>query len=199
MKQKILIIEDEIIIANHLKLQLESQFEYSAEIATVAEQAIQLTQEIDFDLVISDINLGQPTDGIKLISKLHLKPSVPVIFLTAYSDKKTINRAESVQPFAFLIKPFHKEQLFLTVNMALLHSKKKFVHKIGDAPSNIKLGKRELEIIKLLSLSKTSEEIASELNISPQTVATHRKNIFRKTETKTLIELISLAAENRWI
>ncbi len=199
MKKEILIVEDDIIIANNLKMQLETQTEFSAEIATLPKQAIELSHEYEFDLVISDINLGQTMDGIKLIPQLRLKPSVPVIFLTAYSDKKTIQRAESIQPFAFLIKPFHKEQLFLTVNMALLHSKKKFVHKIGDAPSNIKLGKRELEIIKLLSLSKTSEEIASELNISPQTVATHRKNIFRKTETKTLIELISLAVENRWI
>lgn len=199
MKQKILIIEDDIIIANNLKMQLETQPDFSAEIATLPEQAVELSHEFEFDLVISDINLGHTMDGIKLIPQLGLKPSVPVIFLTAYSDKKTIHRAEAIQPFAFLIKPFHKEQLFLTVNMALLHSKKKFVHPISRSSSGIKLGKRELEIIKLLSLSKTSEEIASELNISPQTVSTHRKNIFRKTETKTLIELISLAAENRWI
>lgn len=198
MKQEILVIEDEIIIANNLKMQLES-IGFSAEIATTPEQAIELSHESDFDLVLSDINLEQDTDGIGLISDLRLSPSVPVIFLTAYSDNETIKRAETTQPFAFLIKPFHKEQLFLTVKMALLHSKKKFVHKSRNIHSPVKLGKRELEIIKLISQSKTSEEIASELNISPFTVATHRKNIFRKTKTKTLIELISLAVENRWI
>lgn len=198
MKQEILVIEDEIIIANNLKIQLES-IGFSAEIATTPEQAIELSHESDFDLVLSDINLENDKDGIGLISDLRLSPSAPVIFLTAYSDSETIKRAEMTQPFAFLIKPFHKEQLFLTIKMALLHSKKKFVHKSRKIYAPIKLGKRELEIIKLISQSKTSEEIASELNISPLTVATHRKNIFRKTKTKTLIELISLAVENRWI
>lgn len=198
MKQEILIIEDEIIIANNLKMQLES-IGFSAEIATTPEQAIELSHEFYFDLVLSDINLENDKDGIGLINDLRLSPSAPVIFLTAYSDSETIKRAETTQPFAFLIKPFHKEQLFLTVKMALLHSKKKFVHKSSKTHAPLKLGKRELEIIKLISQSKTSEEIAAELNISPLTVATHRKNIFRKTKTKTLIELISLAVEYRWI
>jgi len=198
MKQKILIIEDEIIIANNLKLQLESK-EFTAEIATTPEQAIELSNQLEFDLVLTDINLEHETDGIQLINQLQLKPSVPVVFLTAYSDSQTIDRAETTQPFAFLIKPFHKEQLFLTVNMALLHTKKKFVHKTSQNQKIVKLTKRELEIIKLISQSKTSEEIASSLHISPQTVATHRKNIYRKTRTKTVLELISLAVEHRWI
>ncbi len=198
MKQEILVIEDEIIIANNLKMQLES-IGFYAEIATTPEQAIELSHESDFDLVLSDINLENDIDGIGLIGNLKLSPSAPVIFLTAYSDNETIKRAETTQPFAFLIKPFHKEQLFLTVKMALLHSKKKFVHKSSNIHHPVKLSKRELEIIQLISQSKTSEDIASELNISPLTVATHRKNIFRKTKTKTLIELISLAVENRWI
>ncbi|MBA5629654.1 response regulator transcription factor [Moheibacter lacus] len=198
MKEKILIIEDEIIIANNLKIQLESQ-NFSAEIATSPEIAIGLSQEIDFQLVLTDINLEHEIDGIHLISKLNLKPSIPVIFLTAYSNREIISRAGNEQPYAFLIKPFHNEQLFLTIKMALLHSKKKFIHNPEKIQSDIKLGKRELEIIKLLSQSKTSEEIAEELNISPLTVSTHRKNIFRKTASKNMIELISLAVENRWI
>lgn len=198
MKEKILIIEDEIIIANNLKIQLESQ-NFSAEIATSPEIAIGLSQEIDFQLVLTDINLEHEIDGIHLISKLNLKPSVPVIFLTAYSNREIISRAGNEQPYAFLIKPFHNEQLFLTIKMALLHSKKKFIHNPEKIQPDIKLGKRELEIIKLLSQSKTSEEIAEELNISPLTVSTHRKNIFRKTASKNMIELISLAVENRWI
>ena len=200
MKQTILIIEDEIIIAKNIQLQLNT-IGYKTELATNCQDAIELSNSIEFDLVLSDINLKQETDGIDLIAKLRLKKSAPVIFLTAYNDTTTINRAELVQPYSFLIKPFHKEQLFLTIKMSLLHSKKQFLHNKNptENPMTENLTKREIEIVKLMSMSKASEEIAEELNISPLTVATHRKNIYRKTNTHTIIDLVSLAIEKSWL
>ncbi|PPK99984.1 response regulator transcription factor [Parapedobacter indicus] len=200
MKKKVLILEDEIIIANSIQLHLQANG-YDAEIATNPVDAEALFGELPFDILLCDINLNHETDGITFVENV-VRDSVPVVFLTAYSDLPTLKRAEVTCPYAYLIKPFNKDQLLVTLNLSLVHARKKFLHtsqRNTSIPDNIELTARELEILNLLAQSKTTDEISAALFISSLTVATHRRNIFRKTQTRGLIELISLAVEKGWI
>lgn len=200
MSKKVLILEDEIIIANSIQLHLEGNG-YEVEIATDPETAEALFGEHAFDIVLCDINLNHEIDGISFVENV-VQDVAPVVFLTAYSDLNTLKRAELTSPYAYLIKPFNKDQLLVTLNLSLVHARKKFLHashRAPSAPDEIELTSRELEILKLLAQSRTTDEISAALFISPLTVATHRKNILRKTQARSLIELVSLAVEKGWI
>lgn len=196
MRLKILILEDEIIIANSIKLHLESN-NYDAEIATTASDAKELLQRYHFDLVLRDINLQGTVDGIAF-AKAFIPERIPVVFLTGYSDMETVKRAESVLPYAYLLKPFHKEQLLLTISLSIAHAKKKvlpsFMTRI-ETEDEVVLTERELEVVHFLVQGKTSEEIGKLLSISSGTVSTHRKNIMRKTQCRNILELISFTVE----
>lgn len=200
MEANILILEDEIIIARSIKLHLETNG-FAAQIATNPEEAVKLLEHRLFDLVLSDINLRHAIDGITFAQQF-VPARIPVVFLTAYSDLQTLQKAELVMPYAYLLKPFHKEQLLLTINLSIAHARKKVLpSSIAPQGSNkdIILSAREIEVVRLISQGKTTSEIADMLCISPQTVATHRKNIIQKTKCKNIVELISLAVDKGWL
>jgi len=200
MDISILILEDEVIIAKSIKLHLETNG-YRAEIATSPEEAIQLLESQSFDLVLSDINLRHTLDGISFAQQ-YIPERIPVVFLTAYSDINTVQKAESVMPYAYLLKPFHKEQLLLTINLSIAHARKKVLPSSIQAYTtldDITLSTREIEVVQLIAQGKTTHEIAKALCISPETVATHRKKIIRKTQCKNVVELIALAVDKGWL
>ena len=199
MPKQVLILEDEIIIANGVKLHLDKNG-YECEIATNSPEAEALLENHRFCAIISDINLNHEISGIDFIEK-HIGDSIPVVFLTAYSDLETMKQAERTLPYAYITKPFNKNHLLITLNLAITNHKKRFIHNLPEDINieELSLSKREIVILHLLSQSKTTEEISNELNISPLTVSTHRKNIFKKTGTKSIIELISLSIEKGWI
>jgi len=199
MTKQILILEDEIIIANGIKLHLDKNG-YQCEMASNVKEAEELLETHQFSAIISDINLNDEITGIDFIEK-HIGENLPVIFLTAYSDITTMKQAEETQPYAYLTKPFNKNHLLIMLNLAIANHRKKFIHNLPEEIDiqNLSLSKRELEILSLMAKSKTTDEISEILFISSATVSTHRKNIFKKTGTKSLIELISLSIEKGWI
>ncbi|RZF58189.1 response regulator transcription factor [Sphingobacterium corticibacterium] len=200
METNILILEDEIIIARSIKLHLETNG-YAAEMATSPEEAMKLLEQQSFDLVLSDINLRHAIDGISF-AKQFIPERTPVVFLTAYSDLQTLQKAELVMPYAYLLKPFHKEQLLLTINLSIAHARKKVLPSsiaINGNNEEITLSAREIEVVQLVAQGKTTTEIAHQLCISPETVATHRKKITRKTKCKNVVELIALAVDKGWL
>jgi two-component system, LytTR family, response regulator LytT len=119
---KILIVEDEALIAQKIKMQLE---DFGYEIAAVcydyasAEKAI---KETLFDVLITDINLGDGIEiksGIQIAQQLKQIKDCPIIFLTAFSDKDTVKKATALSPSAYLVKPVNAANIFATVQLAV--------------------------------------------------------------------------------
>ncbi len=131
----VLIIEDEALIAQSIKMQLES-FGYSiTAVCYKYETALVAINETFFDVMITDINLGNGIDkksGIELVEILKKKRECPVIFLTAFSDKETIKKAASVSPSGYLVKPVNAANLFATVQLAVQN----FTNKINPTPKD---------------------------------------------------------------
>jgi len=115
----ILIVEDDIIIAENIKSKLNSLGYSAPTIATTSEEAIRATEETHPHLVLMDIKLQGEMDGIETATNIRSKFDIPVIYLTAYTDKETVERAKLTEPFGYIVKPFATGELHSTIVMAL--------------------------------------------------------------------------------
>jgi len=122
LSHRILIVEDEALIAADLADALSEQGYAIAGIVGTGNEAIDAVAKTPVDLVLLDINLRGELDGIQAASSLP-EPRPPVVFLTAHGDDGTLRRAESVEPAGYLVKPFEERTLYATVRMALYRSR----------------------------------------------------------------------------
>lgn len=192
---KVLILEDELIIAKDIQILLKNRQQIDADVALHPKEAMLLFSQNQYDLVISDINLNTDTDGVQTVMELNRIKKVPIIFLTAYSDQETVNRVAEVLPFAYLLKPFNNNQLLLTINLAQQNFKKAYDDRLPEITENTlqfeTLTSREKEVLIILSSGKIAKEIAAILSISSRTVEKHIANIKAKLQLNTAGELVN--------
>jgi len=119
MEIKILIVEDERIVAMTMKKMLINLGYRVIAIVSSGEKALQKILEEKPSLVLMDIRLKGPMDGIEVAQKLNNFYNIPVIYITAYEDKKTFERAKLTAPFGYIIKPFDEKILHMTIEVAL--------------------------------------------------------------------------------
>lgn len=117
--EKILVVEDERIVAKDIVKSLQ-RLGYKV-VASVAsgEEALQKVAETQPDLVLMDIMLKGKMDGIETTEEIHKIFDIPVIYLTAYADEKTLERAKITEPFGYIIKPFDERDLHTTIEIAI--------------------------------------------------------------------------------
>lgn len=119
MKSKILIVEDESIIALNIKEILTGLGYEIAGIAANSAKACHLASTKEPDLVLMDITLQNREDGIELAEEISKIISVPIVFLTANDKNKTIDRAIGIKPYGYILKPFKEIELKTAVEIAL--------------------------------------------------------------------------------
>lgn len=118
----ILIIEDEALIAQNIKMQLENFGYHIAGVCYKYNTALKAINETQYDVVITDINLGNGIDeksGLQIAQQVKQIKNCPIIFLTAFSDKDTVKKATALAPSAYLVKPVNAANLFATVQLAV--------------------------------------------------------------------------------
>lgn len=116
---KILIVEDEMIISMEIKQKLHGMGYVVVGQAITGESAIQKAGETMPDLILMDIRLKGEMDGITAAKRIMDLHDLPIIFLTAHSDKATLERAISVSPSGYLLKPFKERELMTNIEMSL--------------------------------------------------------------------------------
>ncbi|MFN9597322.1 MAG: response regulator [Bacteroidota bacterium] len=116
---KIGIIEDEMIIAATIEQTLQQLGYEVAKPASSFQLGLEMIEADQPDLLLVDINLGGQKDGIDLALHVREFHDLPLIFLTANSDPSTVNRAKVSKPDAYLVKPFNKEDLFTSIEIAI--------------------------------------------------------------------------------
>lgn len=119
MKEKILVVEDERIIACDIKHCLENSGYIVPAIIAHGEKAISQIEEFQPDLVLMDMMLKGEMNGIETAEIIINTFNIPVVFLTAHSDESTIKKAKATQPFGYVLKPFEETQLITTIEIAL--------------------------------------------------------------------------------
>jgi len=124
-KVKVLVVEDQIIIADNICNVIEKLGYYALEPAINYTEASELIKSESPDIAILDIQLSGSKTGIDLAKDIQEENKFPFIFLTSNADKDTLNEAKMVMPSAYLIKPFSKEELFTSIEVALYNFSQK--------------------------------------------------------------------------
>jgi PAS domain S-box-containing protein len=116
---KILVVEDEGIIAQDIKNCLENLGYSVPEVVYTGQEAIEKAEKLHPDLVLMDIVLKGEIDGIETASEIRSRYNIPIVYLTAYEDDKTLKRAKLTEPFGYILKPFEERYLRSSIEMAL--------------------------------------------------------------------------------
>lgn len=182
---KILIVEDDVIIAQLIKKYL-LQFGHSVlDIVFDSEKVFTKIQNLRPDLIILDINILGDKDGIEVAAIIEKKYSLPYIFLTALSDNETLQRAKKLSPIGYIIKPFKENDLRATIiigmsNYGNAKEDEELTLELFNQSINDPLTTKEFEILLRVSQGFTNVQIAEDDGLSMNTIKWHTQNIYSK-------------------
>jgi DNA-binding NarL/FixJ family response regulator len=208
-KIKVLVIDDHQLIIDGIRSVLEGEPDVLfTGGANNIEQAFAQLQKGNADVVLTDINLPGKS-GIEITREIKLQyPDVKVIALTMHEDINMVRSMVEAGASGFLLKRANMNDVLDAIRIVakdgkyldrdvqalMMDSIGKGEEEVLDKkPDGIKLTRRELEILTLVAKEYSNEQIAEKLFISERTVETHRRNIFSKTKTRSVIGLIKYA------
>ncbi|OCR02763.1 diguanylate phosphodiesterase [Oscillatoriales cyanobacterium USR001] len=118
-RAKILVVEDESIIAEDIADSLKALGYSITAIVFSGEEAIQIAGDMQPDLVLMDIRLQGEMDGITAAEEIRSRFQIPIVYLTAYADDRTLQRVNMTKPFGYVVKPFEEKNLHSAIQIAL--------------------------------------------------------------------------------
>jgi PAS domain S-box-containing protein len=118
-KTKILVVEDESIVARDIRNMLAGLGYEVTAVVSGAMAAIQKAQETGPDIVLMDVMLNGDITGVEAAEQIYTNFSIPVVYLTAFADSTTVQQAKKTEPFGYIIKPFEERELQTTIEIAL--------------------------------------------------------------------------------
>ncbi len=151
---RILIVEDEAILAEDLRESLERQSYRVIDVVDNAAAALAVVQAQQPDLTMMDIHLAGEDDGISVAAQIREQFDIPIIFLTAHSDHATLDRAKQTSPYGYLVKPFEEQELRAAIETAIYRHQsdaqlrnmerwlRTTLHSIGDGVLTVDLDRR---------------------------------------------------------
>lgn len=189
----VLIVEGDTLTSEYIELIMKYYGVKVTGVARTPQKAMEIFSKGETDLIICDINLHADWTGIDFVRTAKKMRPIHVIFLSSSYEEKIFKRALQTRPDSIITKPFTHQQLIASIRKMTIEGEY-----AKDSHRHKKPTKRELEIIEQLAKGLTSRQIASVLNISFETVQTHRKRIFNKFHVNSSAELIVLALKNNW-
>lgn len=163
-KVNILIVEDESIIAKDIQHSLKKIGYNVVEICATGEDAIRAAEDFKPDLVLMDIMLKGELSGIEAAFQIREKYHIPVIYLTAYADESTLNKAKVSEPYGYIIKPFKEIDLRTSIEMSLYkHEKETDIKKERDFLFSLAENKESKDILFVKSNSRLVKVKSSDI------------------------------------
>lgn len=207
MKTKIILADDHQIIRDGLKSLIEKElnFELLAE-ASDGRTTVQLTEELEPDVVIMDISMPGLNGMEATLQILKFNPDIKIIALSVHAEKQFVSGMLRAGASAYLLKDcafgelkeaitlVRQNQIYISPKIAgiILHDYRKKLLEEDQSVFNV-LTSREREVLQLLAEGKTTKQVAGELFISTKTVETHRQHIMDKLSVYNLPELVKYA------
>jgi len=218
---KVIIADDHQLFIAGLQTLLRGgeKFQFDIEgIAHTGEGLLSLLKQTEPDLLILDLNMPE-RDGLDVLGTIRIQyPNLKILTLTMYDEVKIVKSAFKSGVDGYVLKNVNKEELMeaisdvldgerfigkgvkLSTDIENIHNKDVVFFRFEDKfIKKYNLTKRELEILKLITLALSNKQIAKELYISDQTVSVHRKNIMRKLGVSNTAGLIKIAYDNSLI
>jgi DNA-binding NarL/FixJ family response regulator len=209
-KIKLIIADDHQMLIDGIKslLKGEKKFEIIGE-ATNGNDALLLIEKNIPDILLTDINMPG-MGGLELTKIIKQKfPSVKIIALSMYGDRAVVTDMLQAGISGYILKNTGKDELINALEKVfdggVFYSSEvseqmmRSISEKKETEETISLTAREIEIVKLIAKEMSNAQIAETLFISERTVETHRKNIFRKTNTKSVVGLLKYAMEHKLI
>jgi DNA-binding NarL/FixJ family response regulator len=209
---KIALVDDEVLFRKGIAflLQREDNIEIIFEASNGEELVNKLLEnEVKPDIIIMDLKMPvlNGVEATKIIRKSF--PEIKIIALTSYDSKSFIANMIQVGAVAYLIKNTTPKDLIKTINEvnkkgfyyseSVLKTVQETIVSSKNSKGNLEtsfLSPREIEILQLICLQKTTSEIAEHLFLSPRTVEGHRNNLLLKTESRNIAGLVVYAIQN---
>jgi DNA-binding NarL/FixJ family response regulator len=186
---KVLIVEDEPVIAKNISMYLNNNDFSVSGIAYDYEEAMSQLQHNTPDAVILDINLENSMDGIDIAESINTNNKIPFVFLTSYADRETLDKAKRVEPSGYIVKPFNEKTLLATLEIAISNYANKANYQV--LPLNLQklnryllspLTDREFEVLQNIYNGRTNNQIADALYVSVNTIKAHIKSCYLKLD-----------------
>jgi signal transduction histidine kinase len=179
----VLIVEDEAIVAHDLRQTLAEQGFDAFAVASSAEEAIATAASKRPDVVLMDIRIKGPTDGIAAAQALRERFGMPIIFLTAHADARTLARAKSTEPSGYLLKPVKSSELKVCIELAL--HKRGSQQRLERTAEDERLTRERLDSIeRLASLARMAAGVAHQINNPLTVVLANAELVTRELERR---------------
>ena len=199
---RVLIVEDEPLIAENISMYLNNHNFAVSGIAYDDEEAIAELKNNPPDAVLLDVNLESAKDGIEIAEYINNNNRIPFVFLTSYSDKTIVERAKRTNPAGYIVKPFNEQTLYTTLEIALANfatRANQHVPKLSLQKINMNLpgplSDREFEVLELIYEGKTNQQICDLLFIAMNTVKRHVTNAYFKLDVNNRSGAITVLRE----
>lgn len=219
---RVLIVEDESLIAEELRERLSRRgLIVVATVrtgATALEELWRLLPEV-VDVVLMDVRLAGPMDGIATAAEIRQVTDIPIIYLTAHSDSLTLARAKHTAPDGYVLKPFQERDVLVAIEMAIdrrerdraaRHTSDAATDVVGSSDSQdrtasedvtladaqqryAQLTSRQREVFALVALGRLNRQVASELGMTERTVKAHRAALMRRMHLASVADLARVA------
>ncbi len=116
---RVLVVEDGVIMARDIERRLTTMGYRVVGLSTTGEEAIRKARDVHPDLILMDVHLKGPIDGIQAAEQIRQAADIPIVYATAYSDDATLKRARVTEPFGYVLKPFEERELRTIIEIAL--------------------------------------------------------------------------------
>ena len=119
---KLMLVDDEVVILSQLEEIVVAKGHEVVGMATSGEEAIEMAKDLKPDLILMDIRMQGEMDGISAAEQIKAETDIPVIFLSAYSEQALLDRAKTLEPLGYILKPFQERQIITTIEIAFYKS-----------------------------------------------------------------------------
>lgn len=188
-KLSVLIVEDEVLIAKDIEDTLRDENYAVIGIAHDSETALDYISNRNPEFIILDISIDGQRDGIEIAQIIKEDHDIPFVFLTAFSDTKTLDRAKKVNPCGYIVKPFKSVDLISSITIGLYNyefkqSKTPLTFEQVNKDVAKKLSKKEFEVLLDIIDGYSNAQIAKKQFVSISTIKFHVQNIYSKLDVR---------------
>lgn len=192
--KKILIVEDEVIIAIDLKSKLTQLGYHVLDIVYNSDQVTDKIVSLKPDLILLDINILGTRNGIQIAELINENYKIPFVYVTSYTDQHTLEQVKKTKPAGYIVKPFTLEDIRVELELSISRTKRTNILSLPNLEvinDYFKISEREYEIIGDIKDGLKNDEIARNRFISENTVKTHLRRIYGKCDVHNKLELIN--------
>ena len=147
--KKVLVVEDELIIAADISLVLKEAGFFVTAVAKTRDEALACVDRERPDVVLMDIQLAGNADGIETAAAMRSRGDLPIVFLTANTDERTVDRALETTAYGYVAKPYNRATLLATLNLALRRSERDRSKKDSEAAQSARLVQENMALTQL--------------------------------------------------